>query len=139
MKVTHADRMVDMMFVQMRESMRQGVLEAAGGRAGGAALSEEHKRVLDEMATQMFDLMRSELSWERLKPEMIALHRDVLTQAEVDALVAFYESPLGSTVLDKMPQIMQRAAPISQQRIQPLLPQLQRIGEEAAKKLQAAR
>ena len=139
MKASRTDRMIDVMFDQMRESMRQGLLASTGGRPGAASFSDEQKRVLEDMTTQMFELMRSELSWERLKPEMIALHREVLTQDEVDALVAFYESPLGSTVLDKMPLIVQRAAAISQQWMKPLLPQLQRIGEEAVKKLAATR
>ena len=52
------------------------------------------------------------------------LYAETFTQEEVDGLLAFYRSPAGVALLEKMPQVTQKSAAITQQRIAPLVEKL---------------
>jgi len=50
--------------------------------------------------------------------DMIPIYQKHLTQADVDAMIAFYSSPTGKKLMQEMPQIMQEALQASNTRIQ---------------------
>jgi hypothetical protein len=75
--------------------------------------------------------------WDDLKPQFVTIYAKELTDAEMDAAVAFYSTPEGQSLLNKMPQLMQEGAKIGQQRMQAVTPRLQAESEAVIKKLQA--
>jgi hypothetical protein len=55
----------------------------------------------------------------------------------VNGLVAFYETPVGKSVVGKLPLIQQRTVQLMQDRMQALLPKMMQIQQEAVDKLKA--
>ena len=55
-------------------------------------------------------------SWDKLKPIYLRVYTDTMTADEVLAMTRFYESPEGRSVMQKMPQIIQR----TMQEMQPI-------------------
>ncbi len=72
------------------------------------ASAEDRSRLRQVMARQS-DEMRDMLAWSKLKPIYVRVYTQTMTDREVAAMTAFYESPEGRSVMQKMPQVMQRA------------------------------
>ena len=53
--------------------------------------------------------VRSELSLEDFRPTMIEIYDRHFTAAEIDGLLAFYESDLGQRLIAKQPEILQES------------------------------
>ena len=85
-----------------------------------------------------FELVMTELSWEKLQGEFIKVYAEVFTKKELQAMVAFYRSELGQTIINKMPLLQQKLMPVMQQKIMKIIPKLQAqvkqfVAEEKAK------
>jgi uncharacterized protein len=79
------------------------------------------------------------MSWESLRPDLIALYTQAFTEDELREIVAFYQSPVGQKAIKAIPTLMAQGGQIGVKRIQEHLPELQAmIAEETArlKKLQ---
>ncbi len=80
-----------------------------------------------EMA-QVEDIMRSfmskYMSYESLKPDMVAMYAAAFTEQELRDIATFYATPLGRVVLTKLPQMSAKGAALGQQRVQEHLPEL---------------
>ncbi|MES2896610.1 MAG: DUF2059 domain-containing protein [Pseudomonadota bacterium] len=61
------------------------------------------------MARVMSDIMIKMTS--RLAEKMAPVMADTFTEAELEAIVAFYEGPAGKSLLDKTPEISAKLAP----------------------------
>lgn len=59
-----------------------------------------------KMYGRMVDLMREELSWEKLEPVLAEAYVRVYTEAELWELAAFFRSPLGQKYAERTPQLM---------------------------------
>jgi hypothetical protein len=74
------------------------------------------------------DFYREQMNWAVLEPEFTRLYLEVFSEAELRDLTRFYESPLGRTLLDKMPLLMAKSQEVTARRVQAAMPQLtQRI------------
>jgi uncharacterized protein len=74
------------------------------------------------------DFYREQMNWAVLEPEFTRLYVEVFSEAELRDLTRFYESPLGRTLLDKMPLLMAKSQELTARRMQAAMPQLtQRI------------
>lgn len=122
---------------QLEDAMRQAMRNQLAQRGIEASLTAEQQRIVDDMAAQLSTLLREELSWPKLKPEFVTLYRETLSQQEVDGIAAFYETPVGQAMLDKMPQVMQRSIALTMSRMQALMPRIEAIAAEGARKLKA--
>lgn len=85
-----------------------------------------------------FDLVMKELSWEKLQGAFIKVYAEVFTKKELQAMVTFYRSELGQTIINKMPLLQQKLMPVMQQKIMKLIPKLKKqvekfVAEEKAK------
>jgi hypothetical protein len=72
------------------------------------------------------------MSWKKMEPEFITLFSSVYTVEELKAIVAFYKSPAGQSMLRKQPILMKRSMEIAQSKIQGLLPELKKMTEDFA-------
>jgi hypothetical protein len=72
------------------------------------------------------------MSWEVLKPQMVAIYTDAFTEAELREVNAFYNTPTGQKAITVLPGLMQKGMAIGQKTMQEHLPELQ---EEIQKKL----
>jgi len=101
-----AEALIDSAYAVMDTAMRQSLSQVTAGRT----LTPEQARVIELAPQRLATLLRTELSWDKLRPLQMAVYRESFDQAEVDGLIAFYESPVGRSFAAKMPLVTQRSA-----------------------------
>lgn len=117
---TKVEAMMDSMYAGMEQMMRQGMKQATQGKP----VSAEQQRVLDGFATRFVAVMRDDMGWQKMSPLFVQLYRDSFDQDEVDGMLAFYASPAGLAVVNKMPVVMQKSMALSQSLMQSLIPKM---------------
>jgi hypothetical protein len=124
---SRAESLLDSVYSSMEGVLRNAMAQATQGKT----LSAEQQRVLDAVPAKFVVVMKQELSWQKLKPLYVQIYRESFEQEEVDGLVAFYASPAGKAMLDKMPTVMQKSMAITQPLMQSLIPKMKSAMEEA--------
>lgn len=133
--VTRASAMIDTVYGNMEQVMRQGALQGMQGRA----VTPEQQRVLDSVIPRMVALMRQEFNWETMKPQYIQLYRDTFEQDEVDGLIAFYKTPAGQAYVDKLPVVLLKSIAISQSMMRSVMPKVMAEVKNAVAEAKAAK
>ena len=72
----------------------------------GGQLSPE---VMEKITSVFEEEMRKEFTAEKVVSSITPIYEKYLSDDDVKALIAFYESPLGQKVIDVLPQIMREA------------------------------
>jgi uncharacterized protein len=126
LRVTNSEQMM----VQMLDSMQK--MQTA--EFAKMELPAEARASAAEIQRKADLLVRRMLNWETLKPRFIDLYAATYTEAELDGILAFYNSAAGRAMLEKMPQLMQGAVGISQEAMAALGPEMGKIVEEAKQK-----
>lgn len=112
LKVMDLQSMMDGMLKQMSASQ-----EAMVADAFGKDLSDAERGRMQDVLAKTNALTLKHLSWTALEPIMRRVYARVFSKQEVDAMIAFYSSPEGSSILKKSPQAMA----LSMQEMQPLI------------------
>ncbi len=81
---------------------------------------------------QMKAFLNKYMSWSSLKDDMAAAYMSEFSEAELNDLTKFYQTPLGKKTVEKMPALMQKGAAMGQKRVQEHLPELQAAIQAAA-------
>jgi hypothetical protein len=126
MRITKVESMTAQMGPQIR-AMIMNQLNAAG-------LPEESKAGAAEMMNKVIAQIEERMRWDKLKPEYMKVYGDVFSEEEITGIVAFYKTPMGQTMLAKMPQLMSKSMEISQRRLADLMPEIQRQMQEVMQK-----
>jgi len=121
--VMKADKLVDQIFDQMNSVLM--------GQLGGAG---DGKSIMSEVQPQLMAAIRRRMSWDKMKPQYVRIYGESFTEEEVSAMVAFYKTPAGRSMLEKLPVVMQKSMEIVQPIMKDLTPEIQRIVETAAEK-----
>lgn len=79
-----------------------------------------------KLTEKIFDAMK----WEKMEPDFIKLFSEVYTEDELKAIVAFYKTPAGQSMLKKQPLLMQKSMEISQKNLMDVMPEIQKMTEE---------
>ncbi|MEZ4485852.1 MAG: DUF2059 domain-containing protein, partial [Syntrophotaleaceae bacterium] len=119
LRLTKADQMMDPLYQQM-----EGMLETQFEQMN---IAEAHRPVLKKYTQQMFQLLRTEMSWEVLKDDFIDLYLKVYSEREIEALNDFYRSEAGRKMIETMPLLMRESLTLTQQNMRRLMPRLQQI------------
>ncbi|MNE88828.1 hypothetical protein D3C80_1861720 [compost metagenome] len=67
------------------------------------------------------------MGWDKLKPELVKIYTSNFSEQELKDLIAFYESPLGKKVLEKMPSLTQQSAQLTQSRLEAAVPEVNKL------------
>lgn len=122
--------------------MSKGQLAAmAGGPVQqamqGRSPTPEIRKILEAGSAKSMAVLNEGLKWEAFEPTFVEIYQSMMTQEEVDGIVAFYKTPAGKAMVQKLPQLMQASGQRLQQQLGPLLQQLQQISQETVLQLQA--
>ncbi len=98
---------------------------------------EDLRPLLKKYTDKIVDIMEQYLSWQTLKDDMINLYAQTFTEDELKGMLAFYKSPVGQSVIDKMPALTQQGMSIAQKHMPEIQPKLMKVIEEFAKELKA--
>ena len=118
LQLTQGDQMVRMM-----EPMITGM---AGALKPDMPV-EERARVV-EAQKKMMALVADRLN--AAKPALAKIYTETYTEEEIDGILSFYKSPVGRAMLQKMPEVMKRSAPVLVGLIGGLQSEIKKIAEE---------
>ena len=131
LQLTKVDRQMDSVFAQMEGAMKASLQRLTKGRP----LSAEEQATLDQQQAKMSAIMKEELSWDKVKDQYVQAYREMFSQEEIDGLMAFYQTPVGQSLMNKQPELTNRTMAILQQRMAPVMQRIQKMSEEAALEL----
>jgi hypothetical protein len=131
LQLTKVDRQMDSVLAQMEGAMKASLQQLTKGRV----LSAEEQATLDQQQAKMAAIMKEELSWDKVKDQYVRAYREMFSQEEVDGLIAFYQTPVGQSLMNKQPELANRTMAILQQRMAPVMQRIQKMSEEAALEL----
>jgi uncharacterized protein len=66
---------------------------------------EERTKAL-ELQTRILDLVKARMSWDKLRPQYVKFYSETFSDEEIDGILAFYQSPAGRAMIEKMPKLM---------------------------------
>ena len=132
--VTQAQKILDGMRAQFDSLMNNAIQQALKGRTPNAA----EQQAITNMKNRMIAVLQGELAWEKLEPMYLRLYRDSFTEEEVGGMLAFYKTPAGQAVINKMPLLVQKTMVEIQAMSTGMAPQMQKIQRDFMAEIQAA-
>jgi hypothetical protein len=101
----------------------------------------QQQALLDDFEKKVFALVESRVGWKALEPDILDLYARTFTDEELDGIIAFYKSPAGISMVEKLPTITTQAMSISQAKVTAMMPELKQMMqdfEKAAKDVRPA-
>ena len=134
LELTNAPAMFKAILDQQQAAMPTQVKQLLSSNKQFEAAAKDLEPVIAEYQGKMFDLMRKALDWNDMKPKLAALYNDMFTEEELAGIVAFYKTPVGQTLLKKMPELATRSMQLGQQQVQAIMPEIQKLNAEMREK-----
>lgn len=119
---SRAQNMLDAMLPQMEAMQAQQFAEIAQKQS----LTAEQKAGLQRIQQRTSQTLRQALAWSQMRPMYVDLYKQSFSKEDVLAMAEFYESPAGQSLLDKTPALMQNLMVAIQQKMTPLMADLQK-------------
>ena len=115
LEVMDMETMMAGMMAQMSTVQAQMVDEAFGKE-----LSEADRKRMQSVTARTQALVEKSMSWTAIEPIIRKVYLQLFSKPEVDAMIAFYGSAEGASILRKSPQAMT----LTMQEMQPLMMRL---------------
>ena len=113
------------MLKNMEKEITANTEMLAGVRA--AKLDADKRQRVQKKKKKMLQVLREEMAWEKVQPIYHQVYKETFTAEEIAGMLDFYRTPVGQSVLQKVPKVTERAMQISRERLMPQV--IQRIGE----------
>jgi uncharacterized protein len=128
MALLHTERMVQ----QISENIRKQIADA-GQNVIGAEPTPEKKAKLDEFTKHASEAIDAQLGWTSMQSGFTDIYMKTFTEEQLDAIIAFYKSPAGVALLEKMPTVNAEVTQLGQARLATLQPQLKQLYDDLQK------
>ena len=123
-----ADRMFDNMSGMLKQiATQQAQLPASATPA--------QRQKFEAYMAKVMDLAMSEA--KAMVSKMDVTYADIYSETELKAMIAFFKSPEGESMMAKQPQVMARIMPLMQEMQQSMGPKMQALVEEFKNDMQA--
>ena len=86
----------------------------------------------EKMMDRMLGMIATEMSWEKVKADYVALYADTFTADELEELLAFYRSAAGKSFVAKQPLLTRKSVEMSQKVMLRLMPKIIALSAESA-------
>jgi hypothetical protein len=103
----------------------------------GKSLTPELRKIAEAGNAKTVAALNDGVKWEVFEPTFVEIYQSMLTQEEVDGIVAFYQTPAGKAMVQKLPALMQASGQRVQQHLGPVMQQVQQIQQDTVLQLQA--
>ncbi len=123
---SRAQNMLDSMLPQMEAMQAQQFTQLTANEQ----LSADQKARVQRIQQRTSQTLREALSWSQMRPMYVELYKQSFSKEDVLAMAEFYESAAGQSLLDKTPTLMQNLMVAIQQKMTPLLADLQKDLEQ---------
>jgi uncharacterized protein len=124
----HMDRLMDQLTNGMMEQMA-----AVTKQLGGNTVKPEDQAKIDEFQNKVVQLVQSQMSWKALEPDYVDIYAKNFTDEQLDAILAFYRSPAGIALVEKLPTLTTQGMQLAQAKMAILQPQLKQMVDDFAK------
>lgn len=132
LQTMHADKVIDVYMTQIRTVMRSSAMQSVGH-----PLDPQEQQILDRHLSQLGDIMQNQFTWAKLEPALTDIYRKNFTQQEVDAMLAFYKTPSGQSMIAKMPEVTREGMLAGQGMAQSAMPQIRQAAAAMKQELDA--
>jgi len=119
---SRAQSLLDGMLPQLEAMQRQQFEEIARQRQ----LTPQQTEQLQRMQQRTTATLTKALSWQQLRPMYVDLYKKSFSKEDVLAMAEFYESSAGQSLLDKTPLLMQNVMIAIQEKMKPLMADLEK-------------
>ena len=103
LEVTNGKSVLEGAWNQLDGLMEKAMKDAIGNKP----VTAKQETIMAAMRAETVELIRSEMSWDKMEPMYIRQYSQTFSQAEIDGMLAFYKSDAGKAVTAKMPQLVQ--------------------------------
>ncbi|AYC33589.1 DUF2059 domain-containing protein [Pseudomonas cavernae] len=128
LKLAHADKLTVPVYSQVQRMFAQ--------RFAQTKAPEAKKAVLESYQAKANTALDKAVGWDKIKPDMVKLYTSNFTEQELKDLLAFYESPLGKKMLQKMPELTAQSAQLTQAKLESAVPQVNKLLEDMTSELE---
>jgi hypothetical protein len=125
--------LLDSVMTQMDTMLQQTMRQATQGRKVPSRIQKD----IDKRQAEMMATLKEMLDWKKLEPMYTRIYQKSFTQEEVDGMLAFYRTPAGQAVINKMPLVMQNTMNEMQEMMSPVIQKMQKMQEEVIAELKA--
>lgn len=101
-------------------------IDQVADRAAGPDATPDQKAKIDSFKKQVSQVVDASLGWDAMKLAVVDLYVKNFTEDQLDAILAFYKTPAGAALLEKMPEINAQFGQVGNQRVAALRDQLQK-------------
>jgi hypothetical protein len=133
LEVVQVRKLVEAMTTQMDLMMKQAVEQATHGEQIPPRIQQD----IDKRQAEIRAAVKEALDWNKMEPVYMRVYQKSFTQQEVDGLIAFYKTPAGQALVNKMPVVMQNAVNETQQLMQPMIERIRKMQQEVSAEVQA--
>ena len=121
-RITKLDKLQDQMMEQVK-----GALSNLFEQPGVPAEAKAARKELDD---QVWSIISKRVSWDKMKGEYLKIYSENMTEQELDSIIAFYKTPGGVALLEKMPLLMRKGMEIGQAQMKDVGPEIQAAVEK---------
>ncbi|WP_437884009.1 DUF2059 domain-containing protein [Pseudomonas sp. LRF_L74] len=127
LQLTRADKLAVPVYAQVQQMFAQRFAEAKA--------PESKKALLESYQAKANAVLDRAIGWDKLEPDMVKLYTTNFSEAELKELLAFYQSPVGRKVLERMPQLAARSVELSQKHLQSAVPEVNKLLQDMSTEL----
>jgi hypothetical protein len=133
LELAQVHKLLDGLFGQMDSYMKEAMQQATQGQH----ITPDVERDIERREAEIMAGLKEILDWNKLEPVYVRVYQKSFTQSEVDGLIAFYKTPAGQALINKMPVVMQNTMNEMQELMKPMLQRMQRMQQEVVAEIQA--
>lgn len=119
---------------QQAQGMMQGLAQQS---LQGKSPTPAQEAAISRMTARMVALLQEQLSWEHQEPMYMRLYTQTFSEDEVVGMLAFYETPAGRAVIEKMPLVLRQIAQESQRSMAEMGARLKEIQKDFVAEMKA--
>jgi hypothetical protein len=117
---------LDQMVAQLDAGMKAGLQQLMQGKE----LTPLQTAQVGQLQTRMSATIKDELSFAKVKDVYLQAYRETFTQDEVNGINAFYASPAGKAMIEKIPLATKKAQTLLQARMGPMIQKIKTMQQE---------
>lgn len=91
-----------------------------------------------EISEAVGAIMEKELCWDKLKEPLVNTYAEAFSAEELEALIKFYESPIGRKIVEKQPELQRKSIMMMQRIFMQIAPKITNITKELIEKQKAS-
>lgn len=133
-EITNARQLLEGVQAQINTLMSDSIQQALHGKTP----TPQQQQAIAHMKDGMVGLLKSELSWDKFEPLYLRLYSESFTEEEAAGMLAFYKTPAGQAVINKMPLLMQKTMLETQKMMSGLTPGMKKIEQDFIEEMKAA-